>query len=56
MNPYVECPTIKTKSFTIRLIRESDRKSLFRCYNDKRAVELAIGLIFTKRNILLGFL
>lgn len=39
MNPYVECPTIKTKSFKIRLIRESDRKSLFRCYNDKRAVE-----------------
>ena len=39
MNPYVECPTIKTKSFTIRLIRESDSKSLFRCYNDKRAVE-----------------
>ncbi len=36
MNPYVECPTITTKSFTIRLIRESDSKSLFRCYNDKK--------------------
>lgn len=39
MNPYVECPTITTKNFTIRLIKESDSKSLFRCYNDKRAVE-----------------
>lgn len=39
MNPYIECPTIKTKNFTIRLIRESDSESLFRCYNDKKAVE-----------------
>lgn len=39
MNPYIECPTITTKSFTLRLIKESDYKSLFRCYNDKRAVE-----------------
>lgn len=40
MNPYVECPTIKTENFTIRLIREADSKSLFRCYNDKKAVEV----------------
>ncbi len=39
MNPYVECPTVKTKNFTIRLIRAADSKSLFRCYNDKKAVE-----------------
>lgn len=39
MNPYIECPIITTKSFTIRLIREDDSKSLFRCYNDIRAVE-----------------
>lgn len=32
-------PTMTTKSFTIRLIRASDSKSLFRCYNDKKAVE-----------------
>lgn len=40
MNPYMECPTISTENFTIRLIRESDSESLFKCYNDKRAVEL----------------
>lgn len=39
MNPFIECPTITTKSFTIRLISESDSKSLFRCYNDKKAIE-----------------
>jgi len=39
MNPYFECPAINTKSFTIRLIKESDSKSLFRCYHDKKAVE-----------------
>lgn len=39
MSPYSECPTINTKSFTIRLIKESDSKSLFRCYHDKKAVE-----------------
>lgn len=39
MNPYIECPTITTKSFTIRLIRASDSKALFRCYHDKSAVE-----------------
>lgn len=39
MNPYIECPTISTENFTIRLIRESDSESLFKCYNDKRAVE-----------------
>lgn len=38
MNAYLECPTIKTKSFTIRLIRKEDSGSLFRCYNDERAV------------------
>lgn len=39
MNPYVECPAITTNSFTIRLIKDSDSESLFKCYNDKRAVE-----------------
>ena len=38
MNAYLECPTIKTKSFTIRLIRKADSESLFQCYNDERAV------------------
>lgn len=40
MNPYIECPQIETKSFVIRLILESDYESLFKCYNDKKAVEL----------------
>lgn len=40
LNPYLECPTITTKSFTIRLIRKSDSESLFECYNDKTAVQL----------------
>lgn len=39
MNVYLECPTIKTKSFTIRLIKQEDSKSLFKCYNDKTAVK-----------------
>lgn len=39
MNPYLECPTIETNNFIIRLIRASDYKSLFKCYNDKMAVE-----------------
>ena len=38
LNAYLECPTIKTKSFTIRLIRKADSESLFQCYNDERAV------------------
>lgn len=40
MNPYIECPVITTKSFTIRLLSEEDGKSIFKCYNDKTAVEL----------------
>lgn len=40
MNPYIKCPQIETKSFIIRLIIESDYESLFKCYNDKKAVEL----------------
>ena len=39
MNAYIECPSISTENFTIRLIRESDSDSLFKCYNDKTAVE-----------------
>lgn len=39
MNVYLECPTIKTKSFTIRLIKQEDSESLFKCYNDKTAVK-----------------
>lgn len=37
-DPYVECPTVTTKSFTIRLITKEDSESLFHCYNDKDAV------------------
>lgn len=40
MNVYLECPTIKTKSFTIRLIRKEDSEQLFECYNDENAVKL----------------
>lgn len=40
MNPYLECPTVITKNFTIRLICEEDSESIFKCYNDKTAVEL----------------
>ena len=40
LNPYVECPSFATKSFTIRLIREDDSESLFTCYHDTSAVEL----------------
>jgi len=40
LNAYLECPTIKTKSFTIRLIRKADSESLFQCYNDESAVQL----------------
>ena len=39
MNAYLECPTITTKSFTIRLIKTEDSESLFECYNDKAAVQ-----------------
>lgn len=39
MNPYVECPTANTKSFAIRLLRDSDSHSLFKCYHDKKAVD-----------------
>lgn len=39
MNPYLECPTATTKNFTIRLISEDDSKPIFKCYNDKTAVE-----------------
>ena len=40
MNAYIECPTVRTKSFTIRLINEEDCNSIFKCYHDKSAVEL----------------
>jgi RimJ/RimL family protein N-acetyltransferase len=40
VNPYEECPSFTTRSFTIRLIREEDSESLFKCYNDQTAVEL----------------
>lgn len=40
MNPYTKCPTVSTKSFTIRLVAPEDSAALFRCYNDKKAVEL----------------
>lgn len=39
MNPYLECPIITTKSFTMRLVKMSDSNSLFECYNDKSAVQ-----------------
>ena len=39
MNPYAECPSFATKSFTIRLVREDDSESLFTCYHDTSAVE-----------------
>ncbi len=40
MNPYEECPAFTTGSFTIRLVREEDSGSLFKCYHDQTAVEL----------------
>jgi RimJ/RimL family protein N-acetyltransferase len=40
LNPYSECPTFVTKHFTIRLISKEDSESIFKCYNDKAAVEL----------------
>ena len=40
MNPYLVCPIVTTKNFTIRLISEGDSESIFKCYNDKAAVEL----------------
>ena len=40
LNPYVECPSFTTKSFTIRLISKDDSESLFKCYHDTSAVEL----------------
>lgn len=40
MNAYLKCPTFETTSFTIRLIRKDDTESIFKCYNDKAAVEL----------------
>ncbi len=39
MNAYLECPTMSTKSFTIRLIKTEDSDALFECYNDKTAVQ-----------------
>lgn len=39
-NPYLQCPTVKSRSFTFRLIDESDADSLFQCYNDPAAVAL----------------
>lgn len=39
MNPYLNCPTVTTNSFTIRLIQQQDSESLFKCYNDKTAVQ-----------------
>ena len=39
LNPYAECPSFATKSFTIRLVREDDSESLFTCYHDTSAVE-----------------
>lgn len=38
MDPYLECPVTKTKSFTLRLIEQKDSDDLFTCYNDKTAV------------------
>lgn len=38
MNVYEECPAVKTKSFTVRLIRQSDSDGLYECYHDEEAV------------------
>lgn len=38
LDSYIPCPEFTTKSFTFRLVQEGDSKSLFRCYNDKKAV------------------
>lgn len=40
MNPFLNCPEVKTNHFSIRLICKNDSASLFKCYNNKTAVEL----------------
>lgn len=40
MNPYINCPIVKTKSFILRLVEKEDSNDLFECYNDKKAVSL----------------
>jgi len=40
MDIYEHCPTLETKNFTLRLVREEDAADLFGCYNDVEAVEL----------------
>ncbi len=40
MDPYLECPVVKTAHFTLRLICPEDSGSLFRCYHDPQAVAL----------------
>lgn len=38
MDAYMECPVIRTQSFTLRLVRPEDSAALFACYHDKAAV------------------
>ncbi len=40
MDAYLQCPVFFTKSFTLRLVEKADANTLFRCYNDRRAVTL----------------
>jgi len=34
MNPYDCCPTLETKHFNLRLVKEADAKDLLLCYSD----------------------
>lgn len=36
---YKECPTYKTESFILRLVKKEDAEALLKCYSDKTAVE-----------------
>jgi len=37
-NPYLNCPTYKTSSFTLRLVETGDAENLLKCYSNKNAV------------------
>ena len=37
-NVYEECPVYETTSFTLRLVKLEDARSLLACYSDKKAI------------------
>jgi len=36
-NPYINCPTLETEHFTLRLVSESDAEDLLLCYSDPKS-------------------